>query len=336
MVVARHHVVVEAGQRQARVPARPQRGVGVLVDGRREHHAAVLLGVRRDVRAAAAQRDPERRARAEIRGRPHEPNLRSARSQSSGVPMSKNSPSTSWPSSRPAPASAGSTSRSSENACGGSARRRAGHVPPQLGREGVQAAVHPGRAAVRRVLLDEARHHAAGAGLDAAAPGGVGDAEQRHRAERPGLPARPLERPGVAERQRVAVGHDARAGDVRLGQQQRAAGAERLRLHRVLERTPSAAPSPSASRTAAAPWPTHSTASRTPAAASHSSCRARNGRPPSGASGLGRSPKRGRSRVPSPPARIRAFTRARPGCSGGAPGSRSAPACGRSSRPAGP
>ncbi len=107
VLVLRDHVVVERGERQPRVAPRVQRRVRVVVDRRRQHAAAVLLGIRRDVRPAPAERQPQRRPRAVVAnrrrlGRPrslrrlhcrgHRASSRSARSQSSGVPMSQNRP----------------------------------------------------------------------------------------------------------------------------------------------------------------------------------------------------------------------------------------------------
>ena len=125
MVVLGDDVVVEAQEREPRVAPRAQRGVGVLVDGRGEHHPAVLFRVGRDVGAAAAERQAQRRARAEVRRRLHALNARSARSHSSGVPMSKNSPAHRKPCSRPSAASPGRWSCSSE--LGPAGRRR--HSP---------------------------------------------------------------------------------------------------------------------------------------------------------------------------------------------------------------
>ena len=72
MVVLRHHVVIQARERPARVAARPERGEGVLIDGGREHHAAVLFGVGRHVGTAAAERKTQRGAGAEVGRRSHE------------------------------------------------------------------------------------------------------------------------------------------------------------------------------------------------------------------------------------------------------------------------
>ena len=125
MVVLRHHVVVEARQRQPRIAARPERGERVLVDGGRQHHPSVLLGIGRDVGAAAAEREPERGAGAEVEPA-HPPKCRCARSHSSGVPMSKNGPGKRNPRRLPEPASPGSTSSSSDEEPAGSRRHRAG------------------------------------------------------------------------------------------------------------------------------------------------------------------------------------------------------------------
>src|SRR5262249_17118189 len=57
-------VKIERVQRELGVAARTHRGVAELVDGRGQHHAAPLLGIGRDVGAAAREGKPERRARA--------------------------------------------------------------------------------------------------------------------------------------------------------------------------------------------------------------------------------------------------------------------------------
>src|SRR5919201_372497 len=63
---------------------------------------------------------------------------------------------------------------------------------------------------------------------------------------------------------------------------------------------------PKAASTCSPRWPVHSTTCRTRAATSASSRCARNGRPATSASTLGRSASTERRRVPNPPARITA------------------------------
>ena len=150
-----------------------------------------------------------------------------------------------------------------------------------------------------------------GVRLDPPAARGIVDLEQRHRAEHAVLPAIAARAPRDRIGKRVSVQHERRAVDepprasasappVPSGSARpttssadaaRAALAERLRAR------------------CSAPCPAHSTTvDARRGAASHSSCRRRNGRPPIGASGFGRSPNCGRSRVPSPPASTNAFT----------------------------
>src|SRR3954452_2897998 len=76
--------------------------------------------------------------------------------------------------------------------------------------------------------------------------------------------------------------------------------------------TPKALPSPSTLRTPEAMWPQEMTMSSTPCERSQSSMKAMNGRSTSGTTGLGTVVVSGRSRVPSPPARMSACTRSAP------------------------
>src|SRR5436190_8652914 len=78
---------------------------------------------------------------------------------------------------------------------------------------------------------------------------------------------------------------------------------------------PSEAPSPSTARTPSAMNPQDMMAAPTPLPRSHSGIYGMNGRPPSGTISLGIVEVSGRSRVPSPPARISACTPAPPGSS---------------------
>jgi hypothetical protein len=88
VVVLGDDVVIEARQLEPRIAARPQRRVGVLIDRRRQHHATVLFRIRRHIGAAAAERQTQRRARAEVaRGR-HDANLPFRPLPLDGVPMS--------------------------------------------------------------------------------------------------------------------------------------------------------------------------------------------------------------------------------------------------------
>src|SRR3954470_22210536 len=75
---------------------------------------------------------------------------------------------------------------------------------------------------------------------------------------------------------------------------------------------PNAEPSPSTLRTPAARWPQPITTSSTPWRRSQSSMKTMNGRSTSGTTGFGTVEVSGRSRVPSPPARISACTSALP------------------------
>src|SRR3954451_18779366 len=94
---------------------------------------------------------------------------------------------------------------------------------------------------------------------------------------------------------------------------------------------PNAEPSPSTLRTPEARCPQDMTMSSTPCSRSQSSMKTTNGRSTSGTTGLGTVVVRGRRRVPSPPARIRACTRLGP--ADGAGGLRLR---GRGARPRGP
>src|SRR5437763_1538049 len=72
------------------------RGVRILVDGGRKHDPAALLGIGRDVGAAAAERQPKRRAAAHHgRAAPAHagsPSAASASARPEGVPMSQKRP----------------------------------------------------------------------------------------------------------------------------------------------------------------------------------------------------------------------------------------------------
>ena len=224
-------------------------------------------------------------------------NRRSARSHSSGVPMSKNSPAELEPAEPPLGRERGQHVALERRR----ARRQPAPQPPARTRRARRSPTPAPRCAA--ILLDEPQHATAsrrarrGRALGASA--NLVAARSRRARRAPSARARaPTDRTSSSV---SPFSTSAGPSTWRAASLQRPAGAERLGLDREGE--------PHAVRGAVAERLTHLIGAVADAQhdvahavrASHSSWRARNGRPPSGASGLGRSPKRGRSRVPSPP-----------------------------------
>ena len=294
--------------RQPRVAARPQRGVGVLVDGGRQHAR------RRAPRGTARRRCRRRRTRgAAARGRgttrliaaPRRPRRapRSARGQALGradVPEAarRRASARERP---PRGQQAGNTSRSSDAApVGGHAgeqraartrrRRRSTHAgPPRAPSRGTRSrrpvASNSTRAARRRVvdrIAGERRRPRRLPRARASRSRGR-DSAQRVAVDAPGARPCPVAAAPARARRRCRA---ARARPTTRSAQRRAPRRRRVRR-----------------AAASAPWPAQQhdvghAVRRQPLELA----RRGTGRPPSGASALGRSPKRPASRVPSPPA----------------------------------